>query len=119
VLWIIDQRPRYDLSTHFYKDSFKKFTDSSTNMTGMQLDFCRLLNGICHQLNIFFEGLTSVLSVHAQMGLKFLACLVQEKNKYEVLLASLKTPTKSKNYFESRIKYFCSCFPLLSLVNFF
>jgi hypothetical protein len=33
----------------------------------------------------------SVLSVHAQMAFKFLACLIQEKNEYEVLVASLKT----------------------------
>jgi hypothetical protein len=47
----------------------------------------------------------SVLSVHAQMVFKFLACLVQEKNEYEVLLVSLKTLTDSENCSESRIKF--------------
>jgi hypothetical protein len=38
------------------------------------------LKGCCHQLNIFWKGykIKSVLSVHAQMVFKFLACLVQE-----------------------------------------
>jgi hypothetical protein len=39
------------------------------------------------------------------MVFKLLAFLVQEKNYYEVLLASLKTLINSKNCSESRIKF--------------
>jgi hypothetical protein len=44
------------------------------------------LKGLCHQLNIFFKAykIKSVLYCHAQMVIKFLACLVLEKNQYEV-----------------------------------
>jgi hypothetical protein len=46
----------------------------------------KTLKGLCHQLNIFLDAhaIKSVLSVHAQMVFKFLACLVQEKNYFEV-----------------------------------
>ncbi len=48
---------------------------------------------------IFFKAykIKSVLSLHAQMVFKFLACLVQEKMIYlKFLFVSLKTLTKSK-----------------------
>jgi hypothetical protein len=42
--------------------------------------------GLCQRLNILLKAYTikSVLCVHALMVLKFLACLVKEKNYYEV-----------------------------------
>ncbi len=55
----------------------------------------------------FFRAYTvkSVLSVHALIVFKFLACLVQEKIKIKFLLTSLKTFTNSKNCSVSRIKF--------------
>jgi hypothetical protein len=64
--------------------------------------------GICNQLNIFLRpirwmySIHSVLSVHALMVFKFLACLVQEKIKIKFLLASLKTLKNSKKCSVSR-----------------
>jgi hypothetical protein len=56
-----------------------------------------------HQINIL-KAYKSVLSEHAQM-VKIFACLVQEKNKNKVSLASLKTLANSKINSESRIKF--------------
>ncbi len=41
-----------------------------------------------HQMNIFLKAyeIKSIIHVHAQMVFTFLACLVQEKNKYKACL---------------------------------
>jgi hypothetical protein len=45
-----------------------------------------LLKGLCQEMNIFLKVIKvkSVLSVHAPIVFKFLACLVQEKIMYKV-----------------------------------
>jgi hypothetical protein len=59
-------------------------------------------------MNIFFKVYTiksvHVLSLHAQMVFKFLACLVHQIN-IKFLLPSLKTLTNTKSCSESRIKF--------------
>jgi hypothetical protein len=59
-----------------------------------------VVKGIMPSVEYFFlkaYTIKSVLSVHTQMVFKFLACLVQEKNEYEVFACSLKSLTNSKN----------------------
>jgi hypothetical protein len=63
-----------------------------------------VLKGRDHQINIFFKAYKSklVLSVHAQMVLKF--GLLKRKLKIKFLLASFKTITNSKDCSESCIR---------------
>ncbi len=56
----------------------------------------------------------SLFYVHVQMVFNCLAWLVQEKKKYNFLLAPLKTLTNSKNCFKRCIKFlFQLCFPIV------
>jgi hypothetical protein len=76
------------------------------------------LKGFGHQTNIFQKVYQYLLSVHAQMVFKFLACLVQfslfkRKLKIKFLPASLITLTVLKAG-----QNFCTGFSLLSLVDF-
>ncbi len=56
-----------------------------------------------------------VLSVHVQMGFKFLACLIKEKRNKRFLLASLKILVLK---FRKPHQSYSSVFPSLSLVDF-
>ncbi len=64
------------------------------------------IKGKGHQMNIFWNAykMKSVLSVHAQIVFKFLACPVQDKNKFKFSACFFETLTKFKTYFESLIK---------------
>ncbi len=66
-----------------------------------------LLKGLGHKRNSFLKAckIKSLLYVHAQMVFQFVVCLVQEKINLKFQLASLKTPTTSKNSDKSRIKF--------------
>ncbi len=46
--------------------------------------------GLAHQMNI-----ASVVYVHALVVFKLLGCLVEEKNKYKIKLASMKSVINS------------------------
>ncbi len=74
------------------------------------------LHWFCHQLNILFDAYTikSEISVHAQIFLKFLDCLVQEK----IWIASLTPLTNSNNCSVFRIKFLFLLSRVL-LVDFF
>ncbi len=75
----------------------------------------RLLNSLSwtdlkgHQAIIF-------LKAH-EIIFKSLACLVKEKNRTKVLIASLITHTNSEDFSDSRVKFLCRLFSL-SLVDF-